>query len=73
VLRAGLPLVALFLIGSIGTLAGAILGMRLVGGEDVIGPLAGAVTGMFTGTYTGGSINFNAVALEYDVVRDGVL
>jgi uncharacterized membrane protein len=28
---------------------------------------------MFVGTYTGGSINFNAIALEYGVVRDGVL
>ncbi len=28
---------------------------------------------MFVGTYVGGSINFNAVALEYDVMTDGVL
>jgi uncharacterized membrane protein len=32
-----------------------------------IGPLANAIAGMFTGTYIGGSINFNAVALHYKV------
>lgn len=32
-----------------------------------IGPLANALAGMFTGTYIGGSINFNAVALHYQV------
>jgi uncharacterized membrane protein len=73
VLKAGGPLVALFLVGSAGTTLGAIVGMRLVGGEAAVGPLYQAVTGMFTGTYTGGSVNFNAVAIEYDVVRDGVL
>jgi uncharacterized membrane protein len=28
---------------------------------------------MFAGTYIGGSVNFNAVALHYDVVRQGTL
>ena len=71
--RVGVPVVALFLAGSIGTLAGAIAGIRLVDGPDVIGPLAGPVAGMFAGTYTGGGINFNAIALHYGVVRDGAL
>jgi uncharacterized membrane protein len=73
VLDAGVPLVALFLVGSIGTAAGTLIGIRVVGGEETIGPLYGALAGMFTGTYTGGSVNFNAVALEYDVVRDAIL
>jgi uncharacterized membrane protein len=73
VLRAGLPLVLLFLAGALGTTAGAIVGMRIVGGEATVGPLSHAVAGMFTGTYTGGSVNFNAVALEYGVMRDGLL
>jgi len=73
VLKAGLPLVALFLLGALGTAGGALMGMWLVGGEATIGPLHHAVAGMFTGTYTGGSVNFNAVALEYGVVQDGVL
>lgn len=71
--RVGLPIVALFLAGSIGTLAGAVAGIRVVDGPDVIGPLAGPVAGMFTGTYTGGGINFNAIALHYGVVREGAL
>ncbi|MEZ5317577.1 MAG: DUF819 family protein [Vicinamibacterales bacterium] len=72
VLRAGVPLVLLFLVGSIGTLVGTVVAMRLIGAAHV-GPLAGAVAGMYAGTYTGGSVNFNAVALHYGVMQDGVL
>lgn len=73
VLRAGIPLVTLFCIGSLGTVAGVLAGMAVVDGARSIGENYNALGGMFTGTYIGGSINFNAVALEYDVVRDGVL
>lgn len=73
ILRAGLPIITLFLIGSLGTVAGVIAGMALVDGPERIGPLFGPLGGMFTGTYTGGSVNFNAVALRYDVMREGVL
>ena len=73
ILRAGLPIITLFLIGSLGTVAGVIVGMALVDGPERIGPLFGPLGGMFTGTYTGGSVNFNAVALRYDVMREGVL
>lgn len=72
-LAVGLPLLALFLLGSAGTFTGAVLGMRMVGGDQAIGPLHQAIAGMFAATYTGGSINFNAIALHYGVVRDGVL
>ncbi|MCH7976073.1 MAG: DUF819 family protein [Bacteroidetes bacterium] len=73
ILKAGLPLVALFVIGAMGTTIGVLVGMWAVGGPENIGPLYNAIGGMFTGTYTGGSINFNAVALHYDVVREGAL
>ena len=73
VVKAGLPIIALFLIGSVGVMAGAALGMRIFGAGDAFGPLQAAVGGMFVGTYTGGSINFNAVAIGYDVMRDGTL
>ena len=73
VLKAGLPLIALFLLGALGTLAGAVLGMWAVRGATTIGPLYQAIAGMFTGTYIGGSANFNAIALHYGVVRDGPL
>lgn len=71
VLRAGVPLLLLFLLGSAAILAGAMLGMKLVQGQATIGPLHAPVAGMFTGTYIGGSINFNAVALQYGVERQG--
>lgn len=73
VLKAGLPILALFLIGSMGTVAGVLAGMWVVDGAESIGPLYSALGGMFTGTYTGGSVNFNAVALHYDVMREGIL
>ncbi|MGI9174925.1 MAG: DUF819 domain-containing protein [Rhodothermales bacterium] len=73
VLQAGLPLVALFVIGSVGTTVGVLVGMMVIDGPASVGPLFNAVGGMFAGTYTGGSVNFNAVALHYDVVREGVL
>lgn len=73
ILRAGLPSLALFLIGSIGTTLGVLLGMLLINGPESVGPFYHAVGGMFVGTYTGGSINFNALALAYDVVKEGVL
>lgn len=73
VARAGVQMLVLFLIGSAGVMAGAFAGMRLFGGSDVFGEHTGALGGMFTGTYVGGSINFNAVALHYRVVENGVL
>ena len=73
VMKAGVPLIALFLVGALGTMAGAVIGMRIVNGASTIGPLHGPLAGMFAGTYTGGSVNFNAIALHYQVVREGVL
>ena len=73
VLRAGIPIISLFLIGSLGTVSGVLVGMWVVDGPERVGPLYNALGGMFTGTYTGGSINFNAVAIHYDVMRVPVL
>jgi uncharacterized membrane protein len=72
VLRAGAPVITLFIIGAAGIVVGAFIATRLFD-LRVIGPLYAPVAGMFVGTYIGGSINFNAVALSYDVVRDGIL
>ncbi|MCZ6596067.1 MAG: DUF819 family protein [Planctomycetota bacterium] len=73
VLRAGRTIVVVFLAGSAGTVAGVLVAMRLVGGKETFGDLQNALGGMFVGTYTGGSINFNAVAVHYGVVQDGLL
>jgi len=71
--KAGFPMIGMFLVGSIATTIGVFTGMWIVNGPETIGPLYNAIGGMFVGTYTGGSVNFNAVALHYDVVRNGVL
>ena len=73
VLRAGLPILSLFAIGSIATVAGVFVGMLAVDGASAFGSEFGALGGMFAGTYTGGSVNFNAVALHYEVMRQGIL
>ena len=71
--RVGGPLLALFLLGAVGTVVGVLVGMTVVGGAEAFGESAFALGGMFVGTYVGGSINFNAIALEYGVVEDGAL
>jgi uncharacterized membrane protein len=73
IVRAGPAMLTLFLIGAIGTVLGVLAAIATVDGPERIGPLYHAVGGMFAGTYIGGSVNFNAVALHYDVVREGVL
>ena len=72
-LKAGGAMIALFLIGSAGTVAGVLVGMAVVDRGGVFGAQQNALGGMFVGTYTGGSVNFNAVALHYGVVEDGPL
>ncbi|MCI0485309.1 MAG: DUF819 family protein [Blastocatellia bacterium] len=71
--QAGLPMLLMFAIGAIGTMAGVYTGMWAVSGRESIGPSYNAIGGMFTGTYIGGSINFNAVALHYEVNKEGTL
>ena len=71
--RVGGPVLVLFLIGSAGTVAGVLVAVATVGGAEALGPLHHALAGMYVGTYTGGSVNFNAVALSYHVVEDGPL
>ena len=67
VLLAGGAMLSLFLIGALGTLLGVVTGMWVVGGSDAFGAKAPALGGMFVGTYIGGSINFNAIALAHDM------
>lgn len=70
--RAGLPMLLMFAVGSAATLAGVFLGLAAMDAAARV-PMYAAVGGMFAGTYTGGAINFNAVALHFDVMRDGNL
>ena len=69
--RAGGPMVAVFALGSVGTLAGVLLAHRIFGGAAGFGEHGPALAAMYVGTYTGGSINFNAMAEHYGVLREG--
>ncbi|WP_241265024.1 DUF819 family protein [Algoriphagus aestuariicola] len=71
--KAGLPLLLMFLLGSVATVVGVLVSWYVVNPAAEIGSLASAVAGMYTGTYIGGSINFNAIALHYQVSEAGNL
>ena len=71
--KAGKPMLIMFLIGSVATVIGTLIAMWAIGGKTQIGELYYALGGMYTGTYIGGSINFNAVALHYNVSKQGTL
>lgn len=71
--KAGLPMIGLFLIGSVMTTLGILLAWIIISPENTLGEDAQIIAGMLTGTYTGGSVNFNAIALEYDFQKKGVL
>jgi uncharacterized membrane protein len=71
--KVGGPMIALFLVGSLGIVAGVVVGMSAVQGATRIGQSYAALAGMFAATDIGGSVNFNALALHYNVVRNGPL
>jgi uncharacterized membrane protein len=73
VLRAGRTMIVLFLVGALGTSIGAIVGMWLISGRERIGPSFDVLAGMFTGTYTGGSTNFIAIASHYQMTDGTIL
>ena len=71
--QAGFPMIGLFLIGSLATTSGILLSWLILSPENVLGEDGKVIAGMLTGTYTGGSLNFNAVALEYNFQEKGIL
>ncbi|GAB4041321.1 DUF819 family protein [Spirosoma gilvum] len=71
--KAGVPMLTMFLIGSLGTIIGVFLSVWVFSAPQTVGTLFYALAGMFTGTYIGGSINFHAVALHYGVSKAGNL
>ncbi|MGI9089397.1 MAG: DUF819 domain-containing protein [Chthoniobacterales bacterium] len=71
--KAGLPMLILFSCGAASTVIGTLVGYRLVAPQLHGVENAFAVGGMFTGTYIGGSVNLNAVALQYGVTKNGTL
>lgn len=71
--KAGLPMIGLFVLGSLATVGGILLAWWFLQPESQLGNQARTLAGMLTGTYTGGSVNFNAIALEYDFQEQGAL
>lgn len=71
--QAGLPMLLMFFVGALGTMVGVLMALQLVSVEEIFGDSYKAIAGMMTGTYIGGSVNFNAIALEHDVVKEGAI
>ena len=71
--KAGAPMIILFLIGSLATALGILAAWFIISPQNVLGEDGKIIAGMLVGTYTGGSLNFNAIALEYDFQERGVL
>ncbi|MEO9485164.1 MAG: DUF819 family protein [Ekhidna sp.] len=71
--KAGVPMLVAFLLGSAGTMLGVLTALQLIDYEVVFGENFAPIAGMMAGTYTGGSANFNAVALHYEVFREGAI
>lgn len=73
VARAGGPMLASFGLGALGTFVAVPAAAWLVGIREFLGDAYGPLGGMFVGTYTGGSVNFNALALHYGITEQGNL
>ena len=71
--KAGLPMVGLFVLGSIATTIGILISWFFLSPQEILGDDGKIIAGMLTGTYTGGSVNFNAIALEYGFQKKGFL
>lgn len=71
--RVGWPMLLAFGLGAAGTLLGVFAALQVTDLKAVLGERAGVLAGMYAGTYIGGSSNFNAIALHYGVVEDGLL
>lgn len=69
--RAGGPMLIAFGLGAAGTVAGVLAAGLLTPARAMLGETFAPLSGMFAGTYIGGSANFNALALHYGVLREG--
>ncbi len=71
--KAGTPMIVTFLIGSLTTTLGVLSAWFVLSPGSVLGEEGKVIAGMLTGTYTGGSVNFNAIALAYNFQEQGIL
>jgi uncharacterized membrane protein len=68
IMQAGPKMLAAFSIGAVGTAVGATLGTLMLSG--LVGPETWKLAGQFTGTYTGGGVNFAALGRAFDTSSD---
>ena len=68
VMQAGPRMLGAFGIGAMGTATGAIVGAFMLSG--LVGPETWKLAGQFTGTYTGGGVNFAAVGRALETSPD---
>jgi len=71
--KVGLPMLLLFLAGTIGTTIGVVVAYQIIPDTPIFSGDYSALAGMIAGTYTGGALNFNAVALHFNVMENGLL
>ncbi|HMP31452.1 MAG TPA: DUF819 family protein [Saprospiraceae bacterium] len=70
---AGKPMLVMFVIGAFCTVIATVFALWVLNGRSFLGEHYHAVAGMLSGTYIGGSLNFNAVALHYNMAKEGDL
>lgn len=71
--RVGAPMLIAFALGAVGVMLGVLVAAAVTPVQGLVGANFAGVAGMFTGTYIGGSANFNAIALEYGIAREGTI
>ncbi len=72
--QAGTPMLFAFALGALGTMLGVLAASALLpNARAMLGEHFAGAGAMLTGTYIGGSANFNLLAIEYDVVRNAGL
>lgn len=71
--KAGLPMLTMFFIGSACTVVAVLVSYLVIQPQQLGIENSFALSGMFAGTYIGGSANLNAVALHYGVINNGTL
>ncbi len=69
--RAGAPMLIAFALGALGTMAGVLAASALMpDARAMLGEHFAGAGAMLTGTYIGGSANFNMLAIEYGVTKN---
>ncbi len=71
--RAGTTMVLLFFLGSAAVCMGVLITLAIPWVGTTLGKAYPTLSGMYAATYTGGSVNFNSVALVKEMPRDGTM